>query len=65
MKPTKLAFYILAIALIIYGYWGVFTKSGSRYYDEMSGMIPWFLMLLGIALMIGLLLWEIWKYFFK
>jgi hypothetical protein len=27
---------------IIFGYWGAFTKSGGKHYDEMDGMTPFF-----------------------
>ena len=43
---------IIAIALIIYGYWGAFTKSGNKVYDEMDAYFPFFLLVGGSVLFI-------------
>jgi hypothetical protein len=31
---------------IIFGYWGAFTKSGGKYYDEMDAMTPFFMLVI-------------------
>jgi len=43
---------ILAITLMIYGYWGAFTKSGNKVYDEMDAYFPFFLLVGGGVLFI-------------
>ena len=43
---------LLATALCIYGYWGAFTESGNKRYDEMDAMFPFFVMIFGVALFI-------------
>ena len=41
----------------IYGYWGAFTRSGSRYYDEMDALYPFFVLLAsGLVVLIALVL---------
>ena len=46
----------LAIGALGFGFWGRYTESGHRAYDEMAGMIPlfsyyvgWFLAVIAIA----------------
>jgi hypothetical protein len=41
----KYAKVLLLLSLIsgLFGYWGAFTPNGNRVFDEMSGMIPYFL----------------------
>jgi hypothetical protein len=47
---------ILGLAAIAFGYWGTFTDAGRRSFDEMAGMIPFFSMIVGIAIaVIGIL----------
>ena len=50
MKPSVMILLGCAVALGAFGYWGAFTKSGNRQFDEMSGMIPYFALLVGAAL---------------
>lgn len=42
LKSAKILFLITAICGV-FGYWGAFTPDGRRIFDEMSGMIPYFL----------------------
>ena len=44
----RLATLLLGLALVsgAFAYWGMFTDSGARHFDEMAGMIPFFV---GIA----------------
>lgn len=32
----------VATAMFAFGFWGMFTEAGNRRYDEMDGMIPFF-----------------------
>ena len=41
----------LGLALAIFSWWGMFTQSGNRAFDEMAGMIP-----VAAGLVAGLLL---------
>jgi uncharacterized membrane protein len=50
MKFVAGILYSFAAVLGAFGYWGVFTRSGRREYDEMAGFIP------GIALLIAVIL---------
>jgi hypothetical protein len=50
MKYLAGIVYGFAAALGAFGYWGVFTSSGRRQYDEMAGFIP------GIALLAAAIL---------
>jgi hypothetical protein len=45
----------LSLAAIGYGYWGAFTRAGSKVYDEMDGFIPFFIMIGGLILFVTLL----------
>ena len=57
MRKFTVLFYILAVVLGLFGYWGLFTKSGSAYYEEMSGFIPFFAIVISIIfLLIALIL---------
>jgi hypothetical protein len=40
MKPLATLISLFAFGLGIFGYWGVFTRSGRRQYDEMAVFIP-------------------------
>lgn len=41
-----------------FGAWGRFTQVGSRRFDEMAGMIPFFAYYLGVfVLVVSLVLW--------
>lgn len=42
----------MAILSVIYGYWGAFTPSGNKVYDEMDGMLPFFVLIFGVVLFV-------------
>ena len=43
-----------------FGAWGGFTQAGSRRFDEMAGMIPFFAFYLGVFLLVvSLILWGV------
>jgi heme/copper-type cytochrome/quinol oxidase subunit 2 len=52
MKTASRIICVIAIALIMYGYWGAFTKSGNKVYDEMDAYFPFFLLIAGVVLFI-------------
>jgi len=56
MKIISKIILFVAIALIIYGYWGAFTNSGNKYYDEMDAYFPFFMMIFGIVILFVLLI---------
>ena len=49
MKLSSKIIILLAATAIIYGYWGAFTASGNKVYDEMDAMFPFFIMVLGVV----------------
>jgi uncharacterized membrane protein len=57
LKMKKAARFILplSIAMVVYGYWGAFTKAGNRVYDEMDGLLPFFVLIVGLILLIVVL----------
>ncbi|HZH95573.1 MAG TPA: hypothetical protein VEY06_06785 [Flavisolibacter sp.] len=52
MKKAARIILIMAILSVIYGYWGAFTPSGNKVYDEMDGMLPFFVLIFGVVLFI-------------
>jgi hypothetical protein len=51
----------LAVLLGAFCWWGLFTEGGSRYFDEMAGLIPFYAGIAGalsLVLSIGLLVWR-------
>ena len=57
MKTFAIISFILAVLSGAFGYWGMFTESGSHYFDEMDGLIPWgFLLLSMIFLAVSVIL---------
>ena len=56
MKTLSRILLILAIAAITYGYWGVFTQSGNRVYDEMDAYLPFFILIAGVILLIAFII---------
>ena len=52
MKKASGIILIVAIVLIIYGYWGAFTQSGNKIYDEMDALLPFFVLIFGVILLI-------------
>jgi hypothetical protein len=61
VKQLALLLAIVGAALVAFGYWGVETRAGRRMFDEMAGIIPWALGLLGwllLAVGAGLFVWR-------
>jgi hypothetical protein len=56
MKTTSRIILFLALALTAYGYWGAFTQSGNKVYDEMDGYYPFFMMIAGLVLLVVFLI---------
>jgi hypothetical protein len=52
MNPLTLLLSIAGLGLCIFGYWGMFTKAGSKAYDEMDGMYPFFAFIAGVVLLL-------------
>ena len=52
MKKASRIILIAAILFIIYGYWGAFTESGNKVYDEMDAMLPFFVLIFGVILLL-------------
>ena len=50
MKFTASLIFVLALGLAGFGCGGLFTEAGSRRYDEMSGMYPFFALVAAGAL---------------
>lgn len=44
--------FLFAAAIIMggFGYWGYFTRSGGKVFEEMAGMIPFFALCLSVIL---------------
>jgi hypothetical protein len=60
MKLVSIVLLVLAGALEVFAYWGLFTASGMRVFDEMAGLFPFFAGLAGAGLALcGALLWWI------
>ena len=53
MQRLAFGVLLLGVALMVFGWWGIFTASGQRAYDEMAGMIPFYGGILG-----GFWLWS-------
>lgn len=61
MKRLSLALTALGLACVAFGWWGVTTRAGSRMFDEMAGMIPFFVGVFGGLLVVvgaGLYVWR-------
>jgi uncharacterized membrane protein len=52
MKKAARIILIMAVLSIGYGYWGAFTPSGNKVFDEMDGMLPFFVLIFGAVLFI-------------
>ena len=50
MRRLAFGMLFLGVALMVYGWWGIFTPSGQRAYDEMAGLIPLYGGILGAFL---------------
>jgi hypothetical protein len=53
MKIVSWMILVVSAALMIYGYWGAFTSSGNKVYDEMDAMYPFILLVAGAVLFIA------------
>ena len=42
MKMVAIVLALVAVAGMVFGWWGLETVSGRRHFDEMAGMIPLF-----------------------
>jgi hypothetical protein len=42
LKSAKILI-LFTVICGVFGYWGAFTPNGNRVFDEMSGIIPYFL----------------------
>lgn len=52
MRAASVILLIAGTGLCSFGYWGMFTTSGRRAYDEMDGMYPFFALLAGSLMII-------------
>ena len=52
MKKASVTTFIVGIVCSVYGYWGSMTRSGSKVYDEMDAMLPFFVLVFGVFLLI-------------
>lgn len=61
LKKIAYILIVLALPLVVWGYYGLFTKAGNKQYDEMDGMWPFF-GLVGAAVLVFisiiLLIWQ-------
>ncbi len=53
MKTLSRILLIVAIASVSYGYWGAFTRSGNKVYDEMDAFFPFFILVAGVILLLA------------
>jgi heme/copper-type cytochrome/quinol oxidase subunit 2 len=52
LKKLSSIILILAIVSIAYGYWGAFTESGNKVYDEMDAMFPFLVLIAGVIILL-------------
>jgi hypothetical protein len=52
MKPLPIFVIILCCVGAGYGYWGAFTDSGNKVYEEMAALIPFYIMLGSVSILI-------------
>ncbi|WP_422370135.1 hypothetical protein [Hoeflea sp.] len=52
MKLVAIILALLALAGMLFGWWGLETVSGRRQFDEMAGMIPLFVGVGSIVLLL-------------
>lgn len=48
---------VLGILALLFSYWGINTAAGRRQFDEMAGMIPFGVGILGAVLLLAGLIW--------
>lgn len=58
MKKASRIVGIVALVLMIYGYWGAFTQSGNKVYDEMDAFLPFFVLVFGVILLVVFLVFN-------
>jgi hypothetical protein len=61
MKQFSFALIVLGLACVAFGSWGVNSRAGSRMFEEMAGMIPFFVGVAGGFLALigaGLCIWQ-------
>ena len=63
ISTTETFFLALAIGLLSFGYWGLYTKSGNRYFDEMAGIIPFFMLITGGIILLICIGWKVYFWF--
>jgi len=56
MKILRLILIIACCIGVVYGYWGAFTRSGNQYYEGMTALLPFYILLTsaGLLLIIGI-----------
>jgi hypothetical protein len=47
VKAIAILLYFSSAIFIGYGYWGMFTEAGSKKYEEMAGLIPFYIIIAG------------------
>ncbi|MEM7300929.1 MAG: hypothetical protein AAF468_07580 [Pseudomonadota bacterium] len=52
-----ISLFILALTLLLFGYWGLETQSGRATFDEMDGLIPFFAGVIGGMFLLISLIW--------
>lgn len=53
---------LLGVTLGVFGWWGLYTTAGSRHFDEMAGLIPFFAGIAGAITLLAATLLAIWRY---
>jgi len=55
-RKSIIVVHSLAIVLLLFSYWGLFTSSGQKEFDEMDGIIPVFSGFIGVIIYLALLI---------
>lgn len=54
MRLAGIILIVISLGMGLFCYWGIYTESGRRRYDEMAGMIPFFVGIAGgVLLLVG------------
>jgi hypothetical protein len=61
----KIGFVLLAIGLGCFGYWGAYTATGRKQYDEMAGIIPIAALGTAVIIAVGLIILQLYFAFKK
>ena len=64
-NKTILFIHIIALTLLFFSYWGLFTSGGRKEFDEMDGIIPVFAGFIGFLIYLGLFIRFIYFWFKK